>query len=59
MVHTTRACAGVSIATGRVTIVIARGFCMTYSSMGDKRRVLSNRTQAKKNNDFKFCTIFW
>ena len=39
LVHTARACAGVSIATGRVTIVIARGFCMTYSSTGDKRRV--------------------
>ena len=34
-----RACAGVSITTGRVTIVIVRGFCMTYNSMDDKRRV--------------------
>ena len=39
LVHIARACAGVSIATDRVTIVIARGFCMTYSSTGDKRRV--------------------
>ena len=29
----------ISIATGRVTIVIVRGFCMMYSSMDDKRRV--------------------
>ena len=39
LVHTARACAGVSIATGRVTIEIVRGFCMTYCSMDDKRRV--------------------
>ena len=39
LVHTACACAGVSIATGCVTIVIACGFCMTYSSTGDKWRV--------------------
>ena len=39
LVHIARACAGVSIATDRVTIVIVCGFCMTYSSTGDKRRV--------------------
>ena len=42
LVHTARACAGVSIATGRVTIVIVCGFCMTYSSMDDKRRVYNS-----------------
>ena len=30
LVHTARTCAGVSIATSHVTIVIARGFCMTW-----------------------------
>ena len=39
LVHTARACAGVSVATGRVTIVIVRGFCMTYSFMDNKRGV--------------------
>ena len=39
LVHTAHACTGVSIATSRVTIVIVRGFCMTYSPMDDKRRV--------------------
>ena len=39
LVHTACACAGVSIATSRITIVIVRGFCMTYSSMDNKRRV--------------------
>ena len=29
LVHTARACVGVSIVTDRVTIVIIRGFCMT------------------------------
>ena len=44
LVHTARACAGVSIATasGRIAIVIVRGFCMTYSSMDDKQRVYDN-----------------
>ena len=39
LVHIAHACAGVSIVTGRVTMVIAHGFCMTCSSMDDKRRV--------------------
>ena len=41
--YTLRACAGVSIAaTGCITIVIVRRFCMTYSSMDDKRRVYNS-----------------
>ena len=41
LVHTARACVGVSIATGRVTIVIVHRFCMICSSnnMDDKQRV--------------------
>ena len=39
LVHTARACAGVSIATGCITIAIVYGFCMTCSSMDDKRKV--------------------
>ena len=39
LVHTAHACAGVSIATSCVTIVIVCEFCMMYSSMGDKWRV--------------------
>ena len=42
LVHIACACAGVSIVTGRVTMVIACGFCMTCSSMDDKRRVVSD-----------------
>jgi hypothetical protein len=34
--HTACICAGVSIATDCVTIVIACGFCMTCKSMDDK-----------------------
>ena len=52
LVHTARACTGVSIATGRVTIVIVCGFCMTYSSMGDKRRVYDRIVSA-------YPTFFW
>ena len=39
LVHIARACAGVSIVTGRITMVITHGFCMTCSSMDDKQRV--------------------
>ena len=42
LVLTAHACAGVSIATGRVTIVIVCGFYMTYSSMDDKWRVYNS-----------------
>ena len=37
LVHIAHACAGVSIATGRVTMVIVRGFCMACSSMDNKQ----------------------
>ena len=37
LVHIARACAGVSIATGRISMVIYHGFCMMCSSMDDKR----------------------
>ena len=39
LAHIAWAYAGVSIATGPVTIAIVRGFCMTCSSMDNKRRV--------------------
>ena len=37
LVHIARACAGVSIATSRVSMVIAHRFCMMCSSMDDIR----------------------
>ena len=39
LVHTVRTCTGVSILTSHITIVIVCRFCMTCSSMDDKRRV--------------------
>ena len=51
LVHTAHACAGVSIATGRVTTVIVRRFCMTCSSMDDKRRAY--------NRVSDYPTFFW
>jgi hypothetical protein len=45
LVHTARACAGMSIATDCVTIVITHGFYMTCSSMDNKWRVYNRLSQ--------------
>ena len=51
LVHTACACAGISIAIGRITIVIIRGFCMSCSSMDNKQRIYSRVSD--------YHTFFW
>ena len=42
LVHIACTCAGISIATSRISMVITCRFCMAYSSVDDKRMIVSD-----------------
>ena len=53
------ACAGISIATSRVTIVIVCGFCMTYSSMDNTRSSTESKQQYPITPHFSGVPCSW